>query len=111
MKLTVVSSTLALLLACQAFAYAAEDVKITRASLLTQPCFACHGVNSNSVGLPIPTITGQTETQLYEVLIAFKKGERPATLMTRITKGYSDEDLKLIAGYLATPPADTKPAN
>lgn len=96
---------------CQSLAHAADDVKITRASLLTQPCFACHGANGNSVGPPIPSIRGQTEAQLSATLIAFKNGERPATLMNRIAKGYSEEDLKLIAGYLATPPADTKPTN
>lgn len=83
---------------------------INRATLLTQACFACHGADGNSVGLPIPTIRGQTEAQLTETLLAFKSGTRPATLMNRIAKGYSDEDLKLIAAYLAQP-VDAKPAN
>lgn len=81
---------------------AADDVKITRASLLTQPCFSCHGTNGNSTGTPIPSLAGQTEAALSASLLAFKKGERPATLMTRIAKAYSDEDLQLIANYLAT---------
>lgn len=108
MKLIAVFTAMASVLFCQSMASAADDVKITRASLLTQPCFACHGANGNSVGLPIPSLTGQTEDPLYANLLAFKKGERPATLMTRIAKGYSDEDLKLIANYIANQP---KPAN
>lgn len=95
-------------LLCQSLAYAADDVKITRATLLTQPCFACHGANGISVGLPIMPLAGQTEEQLNTTLLAFKKGERPATLMSRIAKGYSDEDLKLIANYIAT---QAKPTN
>lgn len=106
-----VFATVASVLLCQSLANAADDVKITRASLLTQPCFACHGANGTSVGLPILSLTGQTEDKYYETLIAFKTGKRPATLMNRIAKGYSDEDLKLIAGYLANPPAEAKPAN
>ncbi|TXH70568.1 MAG: cytochrome c [Thiothrix sp.] len=86
---------------------AADDIKITRESLLTQPCFACHGAHGTSVGAPIPSLLGQTEEQLYTSLLAFKKGERPATLMNRIAKGYSDEDLKLIAKYIATQPKPT----
>lgn len=87
---------------CTPTTQAADDVKITRASLLTQPCFSCHGTNGNSVGAPLPSLAGQTEETLRTSLLAFKKGERPATLMTRIAKGYSDEDLQLIANYLAT---------
>lgn len=107
MKLTAVFTTLAFVLFCQSLVHAADDVKITRASLLTQPCFACHGVNGASTGLPIPSLMGLPEEHLSASLLAFKKGERPSTLMTRIAKGYSDEDLKLIANYIATQPKPT----
>lgn len=102
-----VLTTVAGVLLCQSLANAADDVKITRASLLTQPCFACHGANGTSTGLPIPSLSGLPEELLYANLLAFKKGERPATLMTRIAKGYSDDDLKLIANYIATQPKPT----
>ena len=92
---------------CTPTTQAADDVKITRASLLAQPCFACHGTNGNSVGAPLPSLAGQTEEMLSASLLAFKKGELPATLMTRIAKGYSDEDLKLIANYITTQPKPT----
>ncbi|TXH76091.1 MAG: c-type cytochrome [Thiothrix sp.] len=108
MKPIAVFTTLAIALCCQSLTHAADDVKITRASLLTQPCFSCHGTNGNSVGAPLPSLAGQTEETLRTSLLAFKKGERPATLMTRIAKGYSDEDLQLIANYLAT---EAKPTN
>ncbi len=102
MKPMTVLTTLAVVLFSQSLSYAADEIKITRASLLTQPCFACHGTNGNSTGTPIPSLAGQTEAVLSASLLAFKTGERPATLMTRIAKGYSDEDLQLIANYLAT---------
>lgn len=107
MKLITVLTTVASVLLCQSLAQAADDVKITRASLLTQPCFACHGPNGISTGLPIPSLNGLSEELLIANLLAFKKGERPATLMTRIAKGYSDEDLKLIANFIATQPKPT----
>ncbi|MEN9433753.1 MAG: hypothetical protein RLZZ422_1342 [Pseudomonadota bacterium] len=77
---------------------------ISRASLLVQPCFACHGDKGVSKGLPIPSLTGLSADKLHETLLSFKRDQRPATLMNRIAKGYSDEDLKLIASYLATLP-------
>lgn len=82
--------------------YAADEpAPISRASLLTQPCFSCHGAQGVSKGVPIPSLTGLSADKLYEQLVAFKTGQRPATLMNRIAKGYSDEELKLIADYLA----------
>ncbi len=33
-------------------------------------------------------------------MLQFKAGERPATVMNRITKGYSDEEIKLLSAYL-----------
>jgi cytochrome c553 len=32
---------------------------------------------------------------------AFKSGQRPATLMHQIAKGYTDEQIEQIAAYLA----------
>jgi len=32
---------------------------------------------------------------------AYKEGTRPATIMNRIAKGYSDEEIKAMAGYFA----------
>jgi sulfide dehydrogenase cytochrome subunit len=32
---------------------------------------------------------------------AFKSGERPATLMDRIAKGYTDEEIEAMAKYFA----------
>ena len=31
----------------------------------------------------------------------FKDGKRPATIMHQIAKGYTDEQIRLIAGYFA----------
>jgi sulfide dehydrogenase cytochrome subunit len=35
-------------------------------------------------------------------MLAFRSGKRSGTVMNRIAKGYSDEDIELLAGYLAT---------
>jgi len=43
------------------------------------------------------TKTAKTLQKLHE----FKSGVRPATVMQQIVKGYTDEELALIVGYLA----------
>ena len=34
-------------------------------------------------------------------MLAFKAGSRPATVMTQLAKGYSDEQIRQLAAYFA----------
>lgn len=72
--------------------------------MLSQSCFACHGSKGASVATPMPTIGGQSEIYLKNNLQAYKDATRPATIMTRLMKGYSDEEIVAIAKYLAAQP-------
>ena len=38
-------------------------------------------------------------------MLQFKAGERPATVMNRIAKGYSDDEIKSLFAYLGNQPA------
>lgn len=79
--------------------------------MLTQSCFACHGPTGASVAGPMPLIGGQHEAYLLHVMTGFRDGDRPSSIMGRLMKGYSDEELQAIARYLAAlpyrPPAQT----
>ncbi|MEW6766173.1 MAG: c-type cytochrome [Pseudomonadota bacterium] len=67
-------------------------------------CLACHGDAGQGSGA-IPPLVGRTADQLYRALLDFKTGQRPATVMDRHAKGYSDEELKAVADYFASLPA------
>ena len=71
------------------------------ASMLANTCAGCHGTNGSSVGPASPTIAGISKTYFIDTMVAYKKGERPATIMTRIAKGYSDEEIKLMADFFS----------
>jgi sulfide dehydrogenase cytochrome subunit len=71
------------------------------ASMLANTCAGCHGTNGSSVGPASPTIAGISKTYFIDTMLAYKKGERPATIMTRIAKGYSDEEIKLMADFFS----------
>jgi len=71
------------------------------ASMLSNTCAGCHGTNGSSVGPASPSIAGISNDYFIETMQAYKKGERPATIMTRIAKGYSDEEIKLMAGFFS----------
>lgn len=67
-------------------------------------CMACHGTDgrAGSTGL---TIAGQPREALLTALRQFSRGERPATIMDRHAKGYSDTELAALADYFAARPA------
>ncbi len=80
---------------------------------LAATCFTCHGTDGRSVGGVPPSLAGQNKDYLLKQLQEFRDGKRPATIMHQHAKGYTDEQLNLIAGYFAavTPgPAAAAPA-
>lgn len=82
------------------FAPAGQAVDITRGKILASTCFACHGTDGRSSG-SIPSIYGFPAETLYHNMKAFQEGTRPATVMGRHAKGYTDEEIRLIADYLS----------
>ena len=64
-------------------------------------CTTCHGPEGRSVGGVPPSLAGQDKNYLLQQLKDFKSGKRAATIMHQHAKGYTDEQLELIAGYFA----------
>lgn len=81
---------------------------------LASTCFTCHGTDGRSVGGVPPSLAGQDKNYLLQQMKDFKAGKRPATIMHQQAKGYTDEQLELIANYFAsvkTVPATPAPAS
>ena len=78
---------------------AAADPQYARS--LAATCFTCHGTDGRSVGGVPPSLAGQNKDYLLKQLQEFRDGKRPATIMHQHAKGYTDEQLNLIAGYFA----------
>jgi sulfide dehydrogenase cytochrome subunit len=71
---------------------------------LARTCNNCHGVNGVSAGPSMPSIGGQSEAYLKQVMMQWKSGERASATMTRLIKGYSDEQIAGLAKYFAAKP-------
>lgn len=67
-------------------------------------CAACHGYNGSSVGI-IPSIAGNTVDYFVDTMEAFKSGERKSTVMGRVAKGYSSEEIQKMAEFFAAQPS------
>lgn len=107
------TSLLAVLLAGSAWSTAATAADPQYARSLAATCFTCHGTDGRSVNGVPPSLAGQNRDYLLKQLQEFRDGKRPATIMHQHAKGYTNEQLELIAGYFAaaTPgPAAAAPA-
>lgn len=87
------------LLAATATAHAADP---NLARNLAATCANCHGTNGKAVpGSGIDALAGEDKAKTLKKLADFKSGVKPASIMHQISKGYTDEQLDLIAGYFA----------
>lgn len=71
---------------------------------LAASCANCHGTNGQARGDMKP-LAGMSAAKIVAALADFKSGAQPATVMHQIAKGYTDEQIKLIANYMAAQPA------
>ena len=72
-----------------------------RGMILGLSCAACHGTAGKSPGA-IPAINGKDAAFISEELRKFRSGERTATVMGRIAKGYTDDEIDALAQYFST---------
>lgn len=73
----------------------------TAGQLLASQCAQCHGTNGTG---GFEAIAGKNAVSLYEELLEMKA--RPVeNIMDRQARGYTDEQLWLIAEYFATLPS------
>ena len=91
-------------------------------SMLVNTCVACHGDAGNSVGPAIPNIAGVSPNYFMAAMLAYKYDDeeeleevidndpdfedveafpRFSTIMGRIAKGYTEDEIKQMAAYFS----------
>lgn len=78
--------------------------EVRSAGMLANTCAGCHGTDGASAGDYMPTIGGLAKGYLFEVMSDYKTGLRPSTIMGRIMRGYSDQEIWAIADFYASKP-------
>lgn len=88
---------LAIGLALAPFAAKAADPM----AVMADACAGCHGTDGHSVGA-MPAFSNKKLEELQSMLRDYKAGKREPTVMDRIAKGYTNEQLDAIAVYFAS---------
>ena len=63
-------------------------------------CTGCHPA-ARSGGALVPRLHGRDAAQIVAAMAEFRTGKRPATVMDRIAKGFTDDESKAIAAWFA----------
>jgi|GEM_PF-1714506 len=93
MKKTVFQITFTMLLAIHC-SLSLADVS---GKMIAYACYSCHGEKLINLKLSQPL----SAIALTQTLFAFKNKTKSATIMDRITRGYSDAELTAVANYVS----------
>ena len=104
---------IAALMAASGSTFAAEDTKVTIENKIAQ-CQGCHGIADWKTAFPevyrVPKLGGQKANYIVNALKAYKSGERDFPTMRAIAGPLSDDEMKKLADYYASAPAQTAQA-
>lgn len=62
-------------------------------------CAGCHGTDGTLSKPGLPVLKAVPADRTYKALIEFKTDKKRSTIMGRIAKGYSDEELMAVSQY------------
>ena len=69
---------------------------------MAMACATCHGTRGQPVrGSAVGALAGRPSAEIAQALLQFKSGQKPATIMHQIAKGYSDAEIGALAEYFA----------
>lgn len=81
-----------------------EDIAFSAPSLhvrtLAASCAACHGSNGNALA-GNAVLAGMDKSYFITQMLAFKNGDKPATVMHRHAKGLQVDEINELAAYFA----------
>jgi len=86
-------------LSCAAFSALAQENPAARS--LAATCAPCSTTDGRSVTKEVASLAGLPRDRVGSQMRAFRDGTRPATIMQQIARGYSDEQIELIADYFS----------
>ena len=72
----------------------------TLARNLAAQCANCHGTNGKSVA-EVASLAGQSAAVIVQKMKDYRDGKLPASIMHQLSKGYTDDQVALMADYFS----------
>ena len=83
-------------------AFAAANLSDNGVRDMAANCAACHGTGGRvAPGSATAALAGRSKDELVQLMGQFKSGQKPATVMHQIAKGYSDAEVAAVAEYFS----------
>jgi cytochrome subunit of sulfide dehydrogenase len=71
------------------------------AQKLAAPCAICHGTDGRAVTKDVVSLAGLPREHIASQMRALRDGQRPATVMHQIAKGYTDAQIDALAAWFS----------
>ncbi len=94
----VMSGVISAALAGVAFAQAPASPTLGRN--LAAQCANCHGTSGKSVA-EVPSLASQAAAVIVQKMKDYRDGKLPASIMHQLAKGYTDEQVVLMADFFS----------
>ena len=70
--------------------------------MLMNNCYTCHTDTAHSKSLNFVPLDNKSSSELVIALLAYKNDKNKGTIMNRIAKGYTEEQIDRIANYISS---------
>ncbi|MQX37796.1 c-type cytochrome [Roseospira navarrensis] len=88
---------------------AADGDRRPTPDLIAQNCATCHGMDGRVFTEAMPALAGMDPEDFVAAMRAFRDDRRPGTIMDRIAKAFTEDDVAALAAHYAALPADPLP--
>ena len=95
-----VASAVAISAAMFALQAPAQAQDFNKIRYLAANCANCHGTDGRSVGV-MESLAGYDKEKFVTNMKEFRSGDKPATIMHQLVKGYSDQQIADLAAYFS----------
>jgi len=87
----------------------ASDLSNPDGEMLSHTCAACHGTYGHFDDDYMPPLAGMSKARFVESMIAFRNGSRPASIMDRVAKAFTDEEIEAMGEFFAAQDKEETP--
>lgn len=87
----------------------ADETEDMTVEVMIGACNYCHGTDGNGVGEAIPNIAGMPDEQFIYMMTTYQDESNPSTVMGRVARGYTEDQIEAMAAYYGAKPFERPP--